>query len=1036
MWFATTPGTSSQNQLGETDVALRAAAISGSPPIPQHQTHSQKTACFGSTSVRVANLNVLSLSDSPNNVGRAELLLHQLAKLRVVLCGLSEVRWPGKGVRHIAGYTVLHSGRADNLAFQGVAIAITSSLWSTCLDWNAVNERIITATFPTSTTPLTVIQVYAPTNDAIDAVKDAFYAELQTQLDDVPHSHTLIFMGDFNAQLGNDAEQWGGSIGRFGLPSQVTNNGQRLLDLCTSNGLVVTDTMFQHRQVHLQTWISRDTWQTKNQIDHTLVRRRDFAYIQDTRVFRGADVQGSDHRLQISKLKLKFRKSASRKARPRFQAAPLSTEEGRAAYHALFQQQPMGQHSAEAAELKWQDFKAACLATAQQLLPPLRRPVKPWITYATLQLSEVKAQAYQRTLDPNPGPAAKAEYNRLKLATSASAAADWQCFQNSTMEQLQTSMRKGDTHDAYKVIKQLRKPSSQPAQRLKDKQGRYLRTPQQRSQRWAQYFAELFQAKNCISPAVLSHLPPQPAGQFACPEPTLQEVVTAIKRLKNNKSPGGCSILPEMLKYGGDAVHSALYDVILAAWRSESAPADFKQDVVVPIPKKGDSTDCSAYRTIVLQSMAGKAYAQLIRARLKDWLQQQLLEPQYGFRPDRSCSDALFSLRLLCERAWDKQQTLFLGMLDLTKAFDSVDRSLAWQILLRRGAPTKLVALIRDLHTGHSAVIRGEVDSRPVASAAGFKQGCVLAPDLFSLYLDTAVRSLQPVLRSLGVRISYKIDGQLSECKHPTHDELVWILMYADDICLIADNPDDLEQAIVAMDAAFLTYGLTVSTHKTKILVVGKDAETYGSNLHILVRDTELEVVTEFQYLGSIFSADNSIDRELSNRITKAGYAWHSLKVAKVWSSSKLSLYTKLQFFTCIVLSILLYGCETWTIIDRHVSRLRVFQLKCLRGICGISLLSHITNEAVLKRCDMVYVDKEIQYRRLRWLGHVGRMADDRLPKRLLFSQVSGQRPVGRPRLMWNDLARADLISVRENRWYRKCQSRVGWKDLIAAART
>ena len=102
---------------------------------------------------------------------------------------------------------------------------------------------------------------------------------------------------------------------------------------------------------------------------------------------------------------------------------------------------------------------------------------------------------------------------------------------------------------------------------------------------------------------------------------------------------------------------------------------DFKQDVVVPIPKKGDSTDCSAYRTIVLQSMAGKAYAQLIRARLKDWLQQQLLEPQYGFRPDRSCSDALFSLRLLCERAWDKQQTLFLGMLDLTKAFDSVDRS-------------------------------------------------------------------------------------------------------------------------------------------------------------------------------------------------------------------------------------------------------------------------------------------------------------------------------------------------------------------------
>ena len=148
--------------------------------------------------------------------------------------------------------------------------------------------------------------------------------------------------------------------------------------------------------------------------------------------------------------------------------------------------------------------------------------------------------------------------------------------------------------------------------------------------------------------------------------------------------------------------------------------------------------------------MAGKAhaYAQLIWACLKGWLQQQLLEPQYEFRPDRSCSDALFRLCLLSERAWDEQQTLFLGMLDLTKAFSSVDRGLALQILLHRDASAKLVARIKDLHTGHSAVIRGAVDSPAVKTDAGFKQRpygvcfSVLAPDLFNLYqLDTAVRA-------------------------------------------------------------------------------------------------------------------------------------------------------------------------------------------------------------------------------------------------------------------------------------------------------
>ena len=60
----------------------------------------------------------------------------------------------------------------------------------------------------------------------------------------------------------------------------------------------------------------------------------------------------------------------------------------------------------------------------------------------------------------------------------------------------------------------------------------------------------------------------------------------------------------------------------------------------------------------------------------------------------------------------------------------------------------------------------------------------------------------------------------------------------------------------------------------------------------------------------------------------------------------------------------------------------------------------HITNEIVLAKCDMVYIDKEIQHRRLKWLGHVGRMSDTRLPKQLLFSQTSGHRSVGRPRLM------------------------------------
>ena len=144
---------------------------------------------------------------------------------------------------------------------------------------------------------------------------------------------------------------------------------------------------------------------------------------------------------------------------------------------------PLDLSSASSVERNWQDFKAACTVTAQQLLPPLPKAVKPWISDATLQLSQAKAQARKRCLDPDASPAAKAEFRRLRVQTSASAAADWQRFQDGTMEELQTSMRKGDTHTAYKVLQQFRKPSSKPAQRLRDKQGRFLLTPEQHSAR-------------------------------------------------------------------------------------------------------------------------------------------------------------------------------------------------------------------------------------------------------------------------------------------------------------------------------------------------------------------------------------------------------------------------------------------------------------------------------------------------------------------------------------------------------------------------
>ena len=183
----------------------------------------------------------------------------------------------------------------------------------------------------------------------------------------------------------------------------------------------------------------------------------------------------------------------------------------------------------------------------------------------------------------------------------------------------------------------------------------------------------------------------------------MADVAKAIAKLKGHKAPGLDNVLPETLKYGGTAVAEVHHGIILEAWRSEHAPPDFKRDVVIPIPKKAGADNCKNCRTLALQIVAAKVYAMVLRERFSKWLEHQLVEPQYRFRPGRGCADALCSLRSLCSLAWNKNKTLYICRLDLAKASDSADREPMWRVLVTRGAPPKLVALLRDLHTDHVA---------------------------------------------------------------------------------------------------------------------------------------------------------------------------------------------------------------------------------------------------------------------------------------------------------------------------------------------
>ena len=148
-----------------------------------------------------------------------------------------------------------------------------------------------------------VIQVYAPTSNAKVAEVEQFYEDLQDLLELTPQKDVLFIIGDWKAKVGS--QEIPGIMGKFGLGIQ-NEAGQRLIEFCQENALVLANTLFQQHKRRLYTWISPDG-QPRNQIGYILCSQRWKSSIQSVKTRLGADC-GSDHELLIAKFRLKLKK--------------------------------------------------------------------------------------------------------------------------------------------------------------------------------------------------------------------------------------------------------------------------------------------------------------------------------------------------------------------------------------------------------------------------------------------------------------------------------------------------------------------------------------------------------------------------------------------------------------------------------------------------------------------------------------------------------------------------------------------------------
>ena len=316
--------------------------------------------------------------------GKSAQFAREMDKYKINVIGISERRWMGQGqFKMNTGETVFFLARVDNIHRHGVAMMMTNKAEQALLECKPTSDIIIYARFFSMYVKLSIIQVYAPTNKANVEDKDNFYEQLQTVVDSVHKHDILLVMGDLNAKVGEDNEGYENIIGSQGV-GERNDNGERLVDFCGLNNLVVTGTIFPHKLIHKQTWTSPGG-KTKNQIDHALVSRQHRTSVMDTRAMRGADIV-SDHQLVRSKVKLKLRRKQNNKAIRKQPAIQFQFSlKLRNKYDIL---QDYDETGDKEVEKQWQDFEDAYKETAQEVLGYKKKGQKPWISKESWELVE------------------------------------------------------------------------------------------------------------------------------------------------------------------------------------------------------------------------------------------------------------------------------------------------------------------------------------------------------------------------------------------------------------------------------------------------------------------------------------------------------------------------------------------------------------------------------------------------------------------------------------------------------------------------
>ncbi|BHF68552.1 hypothetical protein SprV_0301158800 [Sparganum proliferum] len=339
-------------------------------------------------------------------------------------------------------------------------------------------------------------------------------------------------------------------------------------------------------------------------------------------------------------------------------------------------------------------------------------------------------------------------------------------------------------------------------------------------QRWAEHFRGVLNRPSAISDAAIDRLPQVETNVDLDLPPSLQETIRAVQQLSSGKAPGSEAIPAEVYEHGGPHLIDHLTALFQEMWRQGEVPRDFKDATIVHLYKrKGNRQVCDNHRGISLLNIAGKIFARILLNRLNKHQEQG----QCGFRRYRGTMDMIFAARQLQDKCQEMRTHLYSTFVDLTKAFDTVNREGLWKIMQKFGCPERFTQMSHVLCHADGRLPR-RTPRDPHRLQDGWSPAESTADALQSRVSTTTVHEL----------------------------------LFADDCALDTTSEEEMQRSMDLFSAACENFGLVINTQKTVVM-------------HQPRHPTQIPLLPTRRksYLGSTLSRNTKIDDEVARRISR-----------------------------------------------------------------------------------------------------------------------------------------------------------------------